>query len=188
MKETLRKEERVGREAKRKYDATLFDLENLQQDYQILEEERDALKLSNTTLDGENKDLESKMENMGIQKSTVDKQVEENKVRITKVEAHNSSLEVLLKATNEQNIDIVPLREHALLLRGKIYQVQVKLAEEVFKIKQVEARLQEISVVVTEFKARTQEIAETIQGQLTWLEENKAYRATYEVFLVIDTS
>ena len=60
-----------------------------------------------------------------------------------------------------------------LLLRGKIYQVHVKLAEEVFKIKQVEAWLQEISVVVTEFKAKTQDIAETIQGQLTWLETNK---------------
>ena len=29
MKETLRKEERVGREARRKYDATLSDLEKL---------------------------------------------------------------------------------------------------------------------------------------------------------------
>ena len=70
-------------------------------------------------------------------------------------------------------MDIAPLREQALLLRGKIYQVQVKLVEEVFKIKQVEARLQEISIVATEFKARTQEIVETIQGQLTWLETNK---------------
>ena len=52
MKETLRKEERVSQEAKRKYDATLSDLEKLQQDYQILEEERDDLKLSNIVLDG----------------------------------------------------------------------------------------------------------------------------------------
>ena len=65
------------------------------------------------------------------------------------------------------------MREHAFLLRGKIYQVQVKLAEEVFKIKQVEDRLQEISVVATEFKAKTQDIAETIQSQLNWLETNK---------------
>ena len=58
-----------------------------------------------------------------------------------KLEAQNSPLEVLLKEVNEQKPDIVPLREHALLLRVKIYQVRVKLAEEVFKIKQVEARL-----------------------------------------------
>ena len=79
MKETLRKEERVGRETKRKYDSTLSDLENLQQDYQILEVEKDALKLSHTILDGEKKDLESKMAEMGIQRSATDKQAEESK-------------------------------------------------------------------------------------------------------------
>ena len=72
-----------------------------------------------------------------------------------KLEAQNSSLEVLLKESNEQRMDISPLREHSLLLRGKIYQVQVTLVEEVFKIKQVEAQLQEISVIDIEFKART---------------------------------
>ena len=40
IKEVLRKEERVGRESKIKYDATLSDFEKLQQDYSILEEER----------------------------------------------------------------------------------------------------------------------------------------------------
>ena len=64
-------------------------------------------------------------------------------------------------------MDIRPLREHALSLRNKIYQVQVKLVEEVYRIKQVESRLQEISVIATEFKTMTQEIAETIQWQLT---------------------
>ena len=32
--------------------------------------------------------------------------------------------------------------------------------------------MQEISTVATPFKDRTQEIAETLQGQLTWLEMN----------------
>ena len=59
-------------------------------------------------------------------------------------------------------MDITPLREHTLFLRNKIYQVQVKLAKEVYKIKKVEAWLQEISVISTEFKTRTEEIAETI--------------------------
>ena len=70
-------------------------------------------------------------------------------------------------------MDIKPLRECALMIRKKIYQLQLKLAEEVYKIKQVEARLQEISVISTEFKTRTQEIAKAIQGQQTWLETNK---------------
>ena len=59
-------------------------------------------------------------------------------------------------------MDIAPLREHALLLRSKIYQVQVKLAEEVYRIKQAEAGLQETSMISTKFKMRTKEIAETI--------------------------
>ena len=33
MKEVLRKEERVGHDSKRMYEATLFDYEKLQQDY-----------------------------------------------------------------------------------------------------------------------------------------------------------
>ena len=46
-----------------------------------------------------------------------------------------------MKATNERKMDITPLREHALSLKNKIYQVQVKLVEEVYKIKQVEPKL-----------------------------------------------
>ena len=84
-----------------------------------------------------------------------------------RTEAQNISLEVLLKATNERKMDITPLREHALSLRNKIYQVQVNLTEEVYGIKKVEARLQEISVISTEFKTRTEEITETIEGKLT---------------------
>ena len=139
MKETFRKEERLGRESKRKYDATLSYLEKLQQDYQILEEEKDALKLSNTILDGEKKDLEINMAGMEVQNSIDDKHAEESKVWITELEAHNSSLEVLLKEANERKMDITPLREHALSLKNKIYQVQVKLVEEVYGIKQVES-------------------------------------------------
>ena len=44
MKEIMRKEEKVGQESKRKYEATLSYYEKLQQDYQILGEERDNLK------------------------------------------------------------------------------------------------------------------------------------------------
>ena len=54
-----------------------------------------------------------------------------------------------MKETNERKMDITPLKEHALSLRNKTYQVQVKLVEEVYRIKQVEARLQEISVIST---------------------------------------
>ena len=64
-----------------------------------------------------------------------------------------------MKAANERKMDITPLKEHALSLKNKIYQVQVKLVEEVYRIKQVESPLQEILVTSTEFKTRIQEIA-----------------------------
>ena len=73
-------------------------------------------------------------------------------------------------------MDITPLREHALLLKIKVYQVQVKLVDDFYKIKQVESILQEISVIMTNFRKRAQEIAEVIQVQLTWLETNEELR------------
>ena len=53
MKEVLRKEERVGRESKRKYEATLWNYENIQQDHWSLREERDELTLSNMAFEKE---------------------------------------------------------------------------------------------------------------------------------------
>ena len=76
-------------------------------------------------------------------------------------------MEVVLKAANERKVDIAPLRDCALLLRRKIYQVQLKLVEEYFQIKQAEDQLHEILTVATTFKERTQEIEEILQGQLT---------------------
>ena len=80
MKETLRKEERVGQETKRNYVATHLDLEKILMDYQVLEAEKDSLELSNTILDGEKKELERKVAEMEIQRSTTDKKAEESKV------------------------------------------------------------------------------------------------------------
>ena len=88
------------------------------------------------TLDREKQKLENKIVEMKVQKSAVDQQAEEHRVWITYPEPHNISLEVILKVSNERKIDIAPLREHPLLPRRKIYQVQVKLEEEVFWVKQ----------------------------------------------------
>ena len=73
------------------------------------------------TLDKEKNILERKMAEMEAQKSTVDQQEKQYKVRIMELEAQNSSLELFLKESNERKMDVTPLREHALLLRGKIY-------------------------------------------------------------------
>ena len=61
MKEVVRKEEKVGRKSKRKYEATLSELEIFQQRHKILEAERDNLKLSIEELSKEKGSLENKV-------------------------------------------------------------------------------------------------------------------------------
>ena len=81
------------------------------------------MKQSNMILHREKRNLESKMVEMEVHKFTADQQIEKYKAWIAELEAQNSFLEVLLKVSNEIKIDISPLKEHALPLRGKIHQV-----------------------------------------------------------------
>ena len=60
---------------------------------------------------------------------------------MAELEAGNRSLETQLKVENEQKINITRLQDHALLIRRNIYHLQLKLADEVYKIKQYETRL-----------------------------------------------
>ena len=109
IKETLRKEQGEGQEEKRKYDATLSDLERLKEAYHILEAEIDSLVLSNTIINGEKKDLEGKISGLETRRATTDTQAEELRARVAELEAKINSLEVHLKAANEQKFDIFPL-------------------------------------------------------------------------------
>ena len=97
------------------------------------------MKLSNMAFEKEKQKLESKRIEMEGQKYAANQQVEEYRARITELEALKKSLEVLLNVANDQRTDITPLTKHALLLRRKIYKVQVKITKEFFKIRQVEA-------------------------------------------------
>ena len=98
-----------------------MDYEKLQQEYLILEEERDTLKLSNANLSKEKRELENKIAEMQAQRSIVDQQTEQYEAQVDGLEVQKSSLEVLLKVANEQRTDIAPLTKHALFLRNKIY-------------------------------------------------------------------
>ena len=66
----MRKEEKVGRECIRKYEASLSDCERLQQGHHILEEEWDNLKSSNEELSKEKGNLENKVAELELQKTT----------------------------------------------------------------------------------------------------------------------
>ena len=82
MKEVLRKEERVGRESKRKYESTLSYFERLQQGRKILEEEQDSLKLSNEYLSKEKRDLENKVAKLELQKATAEQKAEQYETQV----------------------------------------------------------------------------------------------------------
>ena len=78
------------------------------------------------------------------------------------MEAQKASLEVLLKVANEQKTDIEPLTKHALMLRNKIYQMQLQIVDEMLKGCQLEARLKEISGIASHFKDKTQDVLEIL--------------------------
>ena len=82
-------------------------------------------------------------------------------------------MDVLLKKTNEQKVDIAPLTTLALFLKNKIYWIHVQITKEVLKVRQIEAQLEEMLVIASQFKDKTQGIMEIIQGILTWLETTK---------------
>ena len=88
MKVVLRKEERViCRESKRKYEDTLSDYEMLQQDYQILGEERDTLKHSNMNLIKEKGELENKIVELEAQNYVVDQKEEQYQAQVVGLES-----------------------------------------------------------------------------------------------------
>ena len=72
MKEVLRKEEKVGRESKRKYEATLSEFERIQEGHQNLEEEQYSLKPSNEYLSKDKGNLEGKVVVLELQKTTTE--------------------------------------------------------------------------------------------------------------------
>ena len=99
--------------------------------------------------------MENKIAELELQKATAEQKEKQYETQVAALEAHKSSLEVLLKLANEKRTDIMPFTKHALMLRNKIYQMQVQIAVKVLKVHQVEARLEEISGIASQFKGKT---------------------------------
>ena len=62
----------------------------------------------------------------------------------------------------EQKTDIEPLKKHALILRNKIHQMQLQMAEELLKVQQVEIWLEEIINTTLYSLNRTHDILEDL--------------------------
>ena len=85
MKAVLKKEERVCRESKRKYEDTLLEYKKLQQYYQIMGEEWDTLKQSNMNLIKEKWELENKIAELEAQKYVVDQMEEQYEAQVAEM-------------------------------------------------------------------------------------------------------
>ena len=61
---------------------------------------------SSTIVEGEKKDLESKISKLEVQKDANDKQAEKLKAQVVELEAYKNLLETQLKEANERQQDI----------------------------------------------------------------------------------
>ena len=71
------------------------------------------------------------------------------------MEDQKNLLEASLKLAMEKKVDIEPLKKHALMLRRKIYQTQLQIAEERLKVQQIDIKLEEIVSTTSYFLDRT---------------------------------
>ena len=69
----------------------------------------------------------------------------------------------------EKKVDIEPLKKHALMIRKKIHQIQLQIAEERFKVQQIDIRLEELVSIASYFLDRTQDILETLRRRMVWV-------------------
>ena len=78
-----------------------------------------------------------------------------------------------LKDAREQKSDIRPLKEHVLIQRKRIHQIQIRIEDERCKILQIDTRLEEIIDTTSYFLDRSQDILENLKGRMVWVETNK---------------
>ena len=75
--------------------------------------------------------MENKVVELEMQKTTAEGKAKHYETQVAALEAQKDSLEVLLKVSNEQRVDIEPLTKHALMLKSKINQMQLQIEEDV---------------------------------------------------------
>ena len=94
-------------------------------------------------------------------------------MQVAALEEKNTSLTASLKDALEQKPDIQPLKEHVLIERKKIHQLQICIEDERCKILQIDTRLEEILDTTSYFLDRSQDILEIQTGIMVWAETNK---------------
>ena len=83
----------------------MAEFEKLQQIYQMLEAERDNLRLSIEDSNKEKRELEGEVTELEVQKTTVEGKTKLYKIQIVALEKQNNSLAASLKTTMEHKVD-----------------------------------------------------------------------------------
>ena len=96
-------------------------------------------------------------------------------MQVAALEEQTNSLTASLMDAMEQNTDIQPLKEHVLIQRKRIHQIQIHIEDERCKILQIDTRLEEIVDTTSYFLDRSQDILEILKGRMVWVETNKEY-------------
>ena len=112
-----------------------------------------------------------------MQKTTTEEKEKLYETQIAALEEQKNSLTASFNSPMEKKVDIEPLKKHALMLKRKIHQIQLQIAEERLKFQQIEIRLEEIVSTTSYFLDRTQDILETLRGRMDWAEANKEHPA-----------
>ena len=106
---------------------TLAELQKLQLEHQSLKVEKDNLQLSFGKLNEEKNKLESKVTELGIEKATVEDKENQYQTQLAALEEQKNSFRTSLNSAMEQKVDIRPLKEHALIIRKKIHEIQLQI-------------------------------------------------------------
>ena len=96
-------------------------------------------------------------------------------MQVAALKEQKNSLTASLKDAMEQKNDIQPLKEHVLIQKKNIHQIQIPIEDERCKIFHIDTRLEEIIDTTSYFINRSQDILEILKGRMVWVETNKEF-------------
>ena len=114
-----------AKNTKKSSQVTLVELQKLRLEHQSLNSEKDNLQLSCGNLNEEKNKLERKFTELEIENDTTEEKEKQYQMQIASLEEQTNPLTASLKGAMEQKADIQPLKEHVLILRRRIHQIQI---------------------------------------------------------------
>ena len=107
---------------------------------------------------------------MEIGKATAEEKEKQYQMQIVALKEQKNSLTASLKGAMEQKADIRLVKEHALMLRKNIHQIQLQIEDERCKVQQIDTRMEDIVSTTSYVLDRTLDILEILKGRMVWVE------------------